>query len=62
MINIALYFPFRNEVNTNLLIQAFTKLQKNIYMPKVIDETNMAFNLLDDQSKFSINQIWNKRA
>ena len=57
MQNIALYFPFRNEVNTNLLIQAFTKLKKNIYIPKVIDDEMMAFNLLDEQPNFFINQF-----
>ena len=55
--NIALYFPFRNEVNTNILVKAFTNLHKNIYMPKVLDETNMAFNLLCNKSKFSINKF-----
>ena len=55
--NIALYFPFRNEVNTNILVKAFTNLHKNIYMPKVLDETNMAFNLLCHKSKFSINRF-----
>ena len=55
--NIALYFPFRNEVNTNILVKAFTNLHKNIYMPKVLDETNMAFNLLCNKSKFSINRF-----
>jgi 5-formyltetrahydrofolate cyclo-ligase len=55
--NIALYFPFRNEVNTNILVKAFTNLHKNIYIPKVLDETNMAFNLLCNKSKFSINKF-----
>ena len=55
--NIALYFPFRNEVNTNILVKTFTNLHKNIYMPKVLDETNMAFNLLCNKSKFSINRF-----
>ena len=55
--NIALYFPFRNEVNTNILVKAFTNLHKNIYMPKVLDETNMAFNLLCNKSKFYINRF-----
>ena len=55
--NIALYFPFRNEVNTNILVKAFTNLHKNIYMPKVLDETNIAFNLLCNKSKFSINRF-----
>ena len=55
--NIALYFPFRNEVNTNILVKTFTNLHKNIYMPKVLDETNMAFNLLCNKSKFSINKF-----
>ena len=55
--NIALYFPFRNEVNTNILVKAFKNLHKNIYMPKVLDETNMAFNLLCNKSKFSINRF-----
>ena len=55
--NIALYFPFRNEVNTNILVKAFTNLHKNIYMPKVLDETNMAFNFLCNKSNFSINRF-----
>ena len=57
MQNIVLYFPFRNEVDTDLLIKAFTELQKNIYIPKVIDERKLAFNLLCKQSKFLFNKF-----
>ena len=57
ILNIVLYFPFRNEVDTSLLMQAFSELQKNIYMPKVINENEMVFNLLDDRSEFLINKF-----
>ena len=57
ILNIVLYFPFRNEVDTSLLTQAFSKLQKNIYMPKVINENEVVFNLHDDRSEFLINKF-----
>lgn len=58
---IALYYPFRNEVNLLLFIEDLLKQGKKVALPKVLDQTTMAFYEVKDLntlviSKFGIHE------
>lgn len=56
---VALYYPFKNEVNSLPLIEYLLKQNKKVVLPKVLSKTTMAFyeikNLTDvTKSKFGV--------
>ena len=60
--NNLLYFPFRKEVALDLITSELKKHANKIYMPIIISEQMMKFNLLQENSileknKFGINEI-----
>jgi 5-formyltetrahydrofolate cyclo-ligase len=46
--NILLYSPFRKEVRLDLLLKELNKTSTNIYLPKILPNKNMCFNLLEE--------------
>ena len=46
-INNLLYFPYCYEVSIELIKEEINKYSNNIYMPRIISDKNMSFNLLD---------------
>ena len=64
--NILLYFPFRNEVASSMIVESLKTTSKNIYVPKIIDKQTMKFNLLSESSTmirncFGIQEIKNDK-
>jgi 5-formyltetrahydrofolate cyclo-ligase len=64
-LNNLLYFPFRKEVTLEVLTEELKKYSQNIYMPRIISETKIKFNLLDSKSlihknKYGIHEIINE--
>ena len=60
--NNLLYFPFRKEVALDLITSELKKHANKIYMPIIISEQMMKFNLLQENSileknRFGINEI-----
>ena len=60
--NILLYFPYRNEISLNIIMLEIKKYPIDIYVPKIISDKEMKFNLLEDNSffeknKFGINEV-----
>jgi 5-formyltetrahydrofolate cyclo-ligase len=63
--NILLYSPFRKEVRLDLLLKELNKTSTNIYLPKILPNKNMCFNLLEESSyikknKYGISEVINK--
>jgi 5-formyltetrahydrofolate cyclo-ligase len=56
MKNVLLYFPFKQEIKTNLLHQELIKYSHNIYMPKIFSESIMKFNLYTEEFSLSKNK------
>jgi 5-formyltetrahydrofolate cyclo-ligase len=56
MNNVLLYFPFKQEIKTNLLHQELAKYSHNIYMPKIFPEKIMKFNLYTREDSLSKNK------
>ena len=56
MKNVLLYFPYKQEIKTNLLHQELAKYSHNIYMPKIFPERIMKFNLYTSEYSLSINK------
>ena len=44
MKNILMYFPFRQEIEVNLLSEELKKFSNEIYMPKLLSNKKMVFN------------------
>ena len=60
--NILLYFPYRSEISLNIIMLEIKKYPIDIYVPKIISDKEMKFNLLEDNSffeknKFGINEV-----
>ena len=55
MKNVLLYFPYKQEIKTNLLHQELAKYSHNIYMPKIFPERIMKFNLYTSEYSLSKN-------
>ena len=64
-INNLLYFPYRYEVSIELIEKEINKYSNNIYMPRIISDKNMLFNLVDGspivKNKYGINEINNNK-
>ena len=65
MNNVLLYFPYKQEIKTNLLHQELIKYSHNIYMPKTFPERIMKFNLYTSEyslvkNKYGITEVDNK--
>ena len=65
MKNVLLYFPYKQEIKTNLLHQELAKYSHNIYMPKIFPERIMKFNLYTSEyslskNKYGITEVDNK--
>tara|TARA_Y200000002_G_scaffold362731_1_gene350088 strand:+ start:58 stop:624 length:567 start_codon:yes stop_codon:yes gene_type:complete len=64
-INNLLYFPYWHEVSIELIKEEINKYSNNIYMPRIISDKNMSFNLLDGsplvKNKYGINEINNNK-
>ena len=65
MKNVLLYFPFKQEIKTNLLHQELIKYSHNIYVPKIFPERIMKFNLYTSEyslvkNKYGITEVDNK--
>ena len=63
--NNLMYFPFRKEIKLDLVIDEMNKCSNNIYMPRIISEKVMKFNLLFSDSileknKYGIKEIINE--
>jgi 5-formyltetrahydrofolate cyclo-ligase len=56
MKNVLLYFPYKQEIKTNLLHQELIKYSHNIYMPKIFPESMMKFNLYTREDSLSKNK------
>ena len=54
--NILLYFPYKKEVTLDLLIKEFKKYSINIYMPRIISNIEMKFNLFGETNSFTKNK------
>jgi len=54
--NILLYFPYKKEVALDFLIQELKKYSPNIYMPRIISDIKMKFNLFEDNNAFTKNK------
>ncbi len=48
--NVLLYSPFRKEIELNIILKELIKTKKNIYLPKVLSDKHMGFNLLEKTS------------
>ena len=46
--NTLLYFQYKNEIPTNLIIDELLKYSNNIYMPRIVSENEMKFNLFKE--------------
>ena len=65
MNNVLLYFPYKQEIKTNLLHQELAKYSHNIYMPKIFPERIMKFNLYTSEyslvkNKYGITEVDNE--
>ena len=65
MNNVLLYFPYKQEIKTNLLHQELIKYSHNIYMPKIFPERIMKFNLYTSEyslvkNKYGITEVDNE--
>ena len=65
MKNVLLYFPYKQEIKTNLLHQELAKYSHNIYMPKIFPDSLMKFNLYTSEyslvkNKYGITEVDNK--
>ena len=63
--NNLMYFPYKKEMKLNLVIDEINKHSNNIYMPRIISEKLMQFNLLSSDSilkknKYGIKEIINE--
>ena len=54
--NILLYFPYKKEVALDFLIQELKKYSPNIYMPRIISDIKMKFNLFEENNAFTKNK------
>ena len=43
--NTLLYFQYKNEIPTNLIIDELLKYSNNIYMPRIVSENELKFNI-----------------
>ena len=46
--NTLLYFQYKNEIPTNLIIDELLKYSNNIYMPRIVSENELKFNLFKE--------------
>ena len=65
MKNVLLYFPYKQEIKTNLLHQELLKYSHNIYMPKIFPGNVMKFNLFTSEysltkNKYGITEVDNE--
>ena len=63
--NVLLYSPFRREVRLDRILKELNKTSKNIYLPKILPDRNMRFNLLEETScmkknKYGISEAVNE--
>tara|TARA_X000001036_G_scaffold24985_1_gene20882 strand:- start:1008 stop:1577 length:570 start_codon:yes stop_codon:yes gene_type:complete len=54
--NNLLYFPYKKEININLLANEIKINSNNIYMPRIFSNKKMKFNLLSESSIFKVNK------
>ena len=62
---VLLYFPYKQEIKTNLLHQELLKYSHNIYMPKIFPKSVMKFNLFTSEysltkNKYGITEVDNE--
>ena len=60
--NTLLYFPYKNEISVELIIEELWKYSNNIYMPKIVSDNELKFNLLKrlevlEKNKYGIKEI-----
>ena len=65
MKTVLLYFPYKQEIKTNLLHQELLKYSHNIYMPKIFPKSVMKFNLFTSEysltkNKYGITEVDNE--
>tara|TARA_B100000965_G_C19435981_1_gene688616 strand:+ start:66 stop:632 length:567 start_codon:yes stop_codon:yes gene_type:complete len=63
--NILLYFPYKKEITLDILIKEINKYSINIYMPRLISDTEMKFNFFDKnnlltKNKYGIKELDNE--
>ena len=63
--NTLLYFQYKNEIPTNLIIDELLKYSNNIYMPRIVSENELKFNLFKEgetlkKNKYGIDELMNE--
>ena len=63
--NTLLYFQYKNEIPTNLIIDELLKYSNNIYMPRIVSENELKFNLFKEdetlkKNKYGIDELINE--
>ena len=62
--NTLLYFPYKNEISINQIIDELLKHSNNIYMPKIVSEKKLKFNMYNKgeslkKNKYGIDEVLN---
>ena len=63
-VNTLLYFPYKNEISTDQIIDELSKHSNNIYMPKIVSENKLKFNIFKEgeslrKNKYGIDEVLN---
>ena len=54
--NVLLYSPFRKEIKLDIILKELNKASKNIYLPKILSDKHMRFNLLNKSTYMKKNK------
>ena len=54
--NVLLYSPFRKEIKLDMILKELNKASKNIYLPKILSDKHMRFNLLNKSTYMKKNK------
>ncbi len=63
-VNTLLYFPYKNEISTDQIIDELSKHSNNIYMPRIVSENKLKFNIFKEgeslrKNKYGIDEVLN---
>ncbi len=54
--NVLLYSPFRKEIKLDMILKELSKASNNIYLPKILSDKHMRFNLLNKSTYMKKNK------